>query len=43
MAQVSEYDTQIAEGAAGRFGQMMELEQGLIMERIAGEPAIDER
>ncbi len=32
---------QIAEGAAGRFGQMMELEQGLIMERIAGEPSLD--
>ena len=32
---------QIAENLAGKFGQSLELENGVVMERMAGEPAMD--
>ena len=32
---------QIAEGLAGKFGQALELENGVVMERMAGEPSMD--
>jgi ATP-dependent RNA helicase DeaD len=32
---------QIAENLAGKFGQALELENGVVMERMAGEPSMD--
>jgi ATP-dependent RNA helicase DeaD len=32
---------QIAEGLAGKFGQTLELENGVVMARMAGEPSMD--
>ncbi len=32
---------QIAENLAGKFGQSLELENGVVMERMAGEPSMD--
>lgn len=32
---------QIAEALAGKFGQALELENGVVMERMAGEPSMD--
>ncbi len=32
---------QIAEGLAGKFGQSLELENGVVMARMAGEPSMD--